>query len=214
MYRGERKEPEENKLNIHDCFLSLNSYKKKHIYLLMSDKYVQLLYEELSDILTKEEFMEFLKIKYKHKVDMFNQKINLSRSDELILNENNSEGKNYCVFDYRLLQKFRKYDEDINILYESIRKGENVKKFWDEFIDNQKKNQTELVGELNPPYFTQDQVNRINETKKKLNLVDKSKRLISDINWKMGLRILYIYSRTNSVLQEQLFRHSFECKGV
>ena len=193
MYRGERKEPEENKFNIQDAFISLNSLKKRHIYLLMTDKYVQLLFDELSDILSKEEFMDFLRNKYKHKVDTISQKINLSRSDELILSENNYEGKNYCIFDYRLLQKFRKYDEDINLLYESMRKGENVKKFWDEFIDNQKKNQTELIGELNPPYFTQDQINRINEIKKKLNLIDKYKRIPNEINSKMGLSIQSYY---------------------
>ena len=153
----------------------------------MSDKYIHLLYEELSDILTKEEFIDYLRIKHKNKIDLTYPKISLSRSDELILSQNNYDGKNYSVFDNRLLNKLRLYDDDLYILYENFKNSENRKKFWEEFIENQKKKETEIVGELNPPFFTQDQINRINEIKRKNNIIDKTSKFANEVSFKMNL---------------------------
>lgn len=188
MLKGD-KETVENNINIQETFFQMNTNKKNLIYLLMTNKYFQLLYEEISEILTKEEFLDFIRIKYKNKIDMTYPKISLNRSDELILSQNNCDGKNYSTFDNRLLNKFRNYDDDLNILYENNKNSENRKKFWEEFIENQKKKETELVGEYNPIFYSQDQINRINDIKKKINIPDKANKIANEVSLKMNLCI-------------------------
>ena len=177
----------------------MNTNKKNLIYLLMTNKYFQLLYEEISEILTKEEFLDFIRIKYKNKIDMTYPKISLNRSDELILSQNNCDGKNYSTFDNRLLNKFRNYDDDLNILYENNKNSENRKKFWEEFIENQKKKETELVGEYNPIFYSQDQINRINDIKKKINIPDKANKIANEVSLKMNLCINMLIQTKNNI---------------
>ena len=188
---------EENFQNLQETFNSVQITEKNQLYLIMKDKYVQLLFSELSDILTKDEFFTFLQSKNRIKlneISAFNQEINLNRTDELILNQNNSNnGKNYTIFDHRLKNKFLKYDDNLNLLHENFKKNDNKTKFWEEYIDNQKKKEAELIGEFNPPFLSQDQQNKISEIKKKTpKLMQEKEELMNDLNFKMSLSIINI----------------------
>ena len=56
-----------------------------------------------------------------------------------------------------------------------------------------KKKETELIGEFNPPFLSQDQQNKISEIKKKTpKLMQEKEELMNDLNFKMSLSIINI----------------------
>lgn len=183
-------------------FWTIPQSRRDLIHLLLTDKYLQFFYEETSELLSREELVNYLLLKYRNKLEDKTQKTVLSRSDELVLNQNHNRNKTTVEFNYNLLNKIKNSDEDFNILFNIAEKKGQTKRFLEEFLENQRKNETEVVGELKPIFFTNEQLHRINEEKNNESRRKKHNHKKAQPKYTLSTGLLI---RSNQVLSCELF---------
>lgn len=138
-------------------FKSLSPIDKKRILLLIKDDYLKLLFDEIAskrEIIQLEDFWAFVKKMYPEKITfpLMEQPIQSSRNDELSLIK---IPKYPIQFDWSVKNRLLSSYDDVKKLFEYNMKLNQKEDFlWREFIKNQEKNITEIVGGLSNVFFT------------------------------------------------------------
>ena len=147
-------------------FNMISSIDKQKLILLLHDDYLKFLFDEIvrkREIIKLDDFWILAKKFYPEKItfSLFENQIQPSRSDELDLKVRPMK-MNYEI-KKRLLNSY----DSVKKLYEFyIGKKQQEKTFWREFMKNQDKNLTEIVGGINKICFTNEE----EENMKKINL--------------------------------------------
>lgn len=138
-------------------FKWLSQIEKKRILLLIEDDYLKLLFEEITnrrEIIPLEDFWAFVSKMYPEKMSfsLMNQPIQPSRYDELSLIKN----PRYPIqIDWSVKSRLLASYDDIRKLFQyNMKINQKEELFWREFIKNQDKNMTEIVGGLVNVFFT------------------------------------------------------------
>ena len=134
---------------------SVSTLEKKKIMLLIRDDYLKILFDEIVSkrgLFQLEEFWVLVKKMYPEKItfSFVDNLIQPSRSDELDMDFRpiiNYEIKNRILNSYDNVKKLYEFYKEKKVKEES---------FWKEFMNNQNKNKTEIVGGMKSVSFTCD----------------------------------------------------------
>ena len=134
---------------------SVSTLEKKKIMLLIRDDYLKILFDEIVSkrgLFQLEEFWVLVKKMYPEKItfSFVDNLIQSSRSDELDMEFRpliNYEIKNRILNSYDNVKKLYEFYKEKKMKEES---------FWKEFMNNQNKNKTEIVGGMKSVSFTCD----------------------------------------------------------
>jgi hypothetical protein len=119
------------------------------------------------------------------------------------------------IFDYKLKKKLLCSIDDLNILYETYikpQKAEDI--FWKEFLKNQKKNQTEIIGGLKKVFFSTEEEKNIEKEKKKnhpiQNSVKNSSSQILNIQvFNQAIQKYKISERFENIERHKYYSHKY-----
>lgn len=147
-------------------FNMISSIEKKKLILLLHDDYLKFLFDEIvrkREIIKLDDFWVLAKKFYPEKItfSLFENQIQPSRSDELDLKVRPMK------MNYEIKKRILNSYDNVKKLYEFyIGKKQQEKTFWREFMKNQDKNLTEIVGGVNKICFTNEE----EENMKKISL--------------------------------------------
>jgi len=119
------------------------------------------------------------------------------------------------IFDYKLKKKLICSIDDLNILYETYikpQKAEDI--FWKEFLKNQKKNQTEIVGGLKKVFFSTEEEKNIEKEKKKNHptqnpFKNSSSQILNIQVFNQAIQKYKIHERFENIERHKYYSHKY-----
>lgn len=193
-------------------FKRFSIINQKRISLFLKDNYLKKLFNKISnkknrnqiEILKLDEFWNFVRKKYPNKLlfSLIENKIQSSRYDELDLKISPIK------FNYYIKNRLLGNYSGLKIIldnYSLVNKSEE--KFWDNFLKNQYDKGTEIIGGMEPIYFTEEEKEIIKrkENEKVKNTRNKHLCHISNIYENLEYHMNYIdqYERNCLLLTEK-----------